>query len=220
MNNAGDGRYFASKEEAIAHVERLKAEGRRNIDVGCMQINLMHHPEAFGSLEEAFEPIRNVAYGARFLGALERETESWTRAVERYHTADPDRGRAYRERVYRRWAEAPAGDLPDGDGTAAPEVMLASLAAPDAAAAPVAEQRRAAQAALGPRLRQPERPKRARGGIAALGRPPAQADRAAAQALGRGPGPADLRAPDRGHGLPPEPVGAPPPHCQATGAGL
>ena len=50
-----------------------------------MQINLMHHPDAFASLEEAFEPTRNVAYGARFLGQLRDETQSWTRAVERYH---------------------------------------------------------------------------------------------------------------------------------------
>jgi len=108
VNNAGDGRYFASKAEAIAHVERLRAEGERNIDVGCMQINLMHHPDAFASLEDALEPGRNVAYGARYLRALEEETRSWDRAVERYHTADAERGRAYRERVYRRWAQAPA----------------------------------------------------------------------------------------------------------------
>ncbi len=140
VNNAGDGRYFASKQEAIAHVERLKAAGERNIDVGCMQINLMHHPDAFASLDEAFEPMRNVAYGARFLGALERETASWARAVERYHTADPDRGRAYRERVYRRWAEAPAGTVPDGDAGAPAGVMLASLASSEPA--PAAPERR------------------------------------------------------------------------------
>jgi hypothetical protein len=87
----------------------------------------MHHPDAFGSLDEAFEPMRNVAYGARFLGALERETSSWARAVERYHTGDPDRGRAYRERVYRRWAEAPANGPPLRDGAADPRILQASL---------------------------------------------------------------------------------------------
>ncbi len=142
VNNAGDGRYFASKAEAIAHVERLKAVGERNIDVGCMQINLMHHPDAFASLDEAFEPLGNVAYGARYLSALARETSSWDRAVERYHTADPDRGRAYRERVYRRWADAPAEDLPAGDGGAAAGVLLASLAPPEIVAGERAEQRR------------------------------------------------------------------------------
>jgi hypothetical protein len=124
VNNAGDGRYFASKEEAIAHVERLRAAGERNIDVGCMQINLMHHPDAFASLDDAFEPARNVAYGARYLRALEEDTRSWGRAVERYHTADPERGRAYRERVYQRWTEAP----PDLATPMGPRVLTASVA--------------------------------------------------------------------------------------------
>ena len=80
-----------------------------------MQINLMHHPDAFASLDDAFEPTRNVAYGARFLGALKQETSSWERAVERYHTADPGRGRAYREKVYQRWAQAPPDRTPGLD---------------------------------------------------------------------------------------------------------
>ena len=121
VNNAGDGRYFASKAEAITHVRRLQAAGERNIDVGCMQINLMHHPDAFASLEEAFEPGRNVAYGARFLGDLRLETQSWERAVERYHTADPERGRAYREKVYERWA---GSDGPGPVDESAPRLRL------------------------------------------------------------------------------------------------
>jgi hypothetical protein len=105
VNNAGDGRYFASKAEAIAHVEALRRKGERNIDVGCLQINLKYHPEAFDSLEEAFTPGSNVAYGADFLTRLYQETGSWARAVERYHTADVPRGQAYRERVYDRWQD-------------------------------------------------------------------------------------------------------------------
>lgn len=116
VNSQGDGRYFATAAEAIAHVDALRRSGRRNIDVGCMQINLMHHPDAFASLEEAFEPARNVAYGAGFLQQLRDETQSWSRAVERYHTADPERGRAYREKVYARWQAAP----PEPDPAPAP----------------------------------------------------------------------------------------------------
>lgn len=102
VNNGGDGRYFTSRGEAIAWVQELQGKGRSNIDVGCMQINLKHHPDAFTSLTEAFEPRANAAYAARFLAGLRRETGSWPRAVERYHTADVERGRAYRERVYAR----------------------------------------------------------------------------------------------------------------------
>ena len=133
VNNAGDGRYFPTKDEAIHHVERLRAAGERNIDVGCMQVNLMHHPDAFASLEEAFEPSRNVAYGARFLDALRQETRSWDRAVERYHTADPERGRAYREKVYQRWARAPIAGEPDPGSAGRPRILMASLAADTAA---------------------------------------------------------------------------------------
>jgi hypothetical protein len=98
-----------------------------------MQVNLMHHPDAFASLEEAFEPSRNVAYGARFLDALRQETRSWDRAVERYHTADPERGRAYREKVYQRWARAPIAGEPDSGSAGRPRILMASLAADTAA---------------------------------------------------------------------------------------
>ena len=113
VNNAGDGRFFASRAQAMAHVELLRRQGERNIDVGCLQINLMHHPEAFADLAEAFDPGANAGYAARFLVDLRRETGSWERAVERYHSADPERGRAYRERISARW------DGAGGDGGAA-----------------------------------------------------------------------------------------------------
>ena len=114
----GEGQYLASKEEAIATVRQLQAAGRRNIDVGCMQVNLHYHPNAFADLEAAFDPPANVAYAAQFLKSLRVETRSWARAIARYHTSDPERGSAYRARVYGHWqaarnelalAEAPAG---------------------------------------------------------------------------------------------------------------
>lgn len=97
--------YLASKAEAVAHVRELQRSGRRNIDVGCMQINLHWHPDAFASLEEAFDPRRNVAYGVEFLKSLRSELRSWGRAVARYHTADEARGDAYRERVTALWTK-------------------------------------------------------------------------------------------------------------------
>ena len=40
-----------------------------------------------------------------FLKQLRQETRSWARATARYHSSDPDRGRAYRTKVYRLWQE-------------------------------------------------------------------------------------------------------------------
>jgi hypothetical protein len=113
VNSQGEGRYFATKTEAVAFVEQLRRAGRRNIDVGCMQVNLLHHPDAFATLEEAFDPATNVAYGGDFLTRLRQDSPSWARAVERYHTADAERGRAYRERVYARWQDVQRAGLPE-----------------------------------------------------------------------------------------------------------
>ena len=110
---AGTESYFLpDKPTAVATVERLRRQGRRNIDVGCMQVNLMHHPEAFADLDSAFDPDVNADYGAKFLASLRDTTRSWARAVERYHSADPERGRGYRDRVYDRWHAVQTGRLP------------------------------------------------------------------------------------------------------------
>ena len=47
VNQAGKSFYLKSKQEAIAKVKELQAQGHTNIDVGCMQINLAYHPDAF-----------------------------------------------------------------------------------------------------------------------------------------------------------------------------
>ncbi len=101
----GRGRYLPSKAAAVAEVEALKAKGVRNIDVGCMQINLRYHPEAFDSLEQAFDPAFNVAYAAKFLTDLRAETNSWTKAVGRYHSATPIHANRYRGKVFDYWNE-------------------------------------------------------------------------------------------------------------------
>ncbi len=97
----GEGRFLPSKKAAIAEVERLRARGVGNIDVGCMQINLGYHPEAFASLEEAFDPRRNVAYATRFLRDLRARWGSWTRAVGNYHSNTPALSGRYRVKVFR-----------------------------------------------------------------------------------------------------------------------
>ncbi|SOD91854.1 transglycosylase SLT domain-containing protein [Caenispirillum bisanense] len=95
----GRGRYLPSKEEAIAEVQRLKAKGVRNIDVGCMQVNLHWHGEAFDSLEEAFDPRANAAYAAEFLTNLYAETRDWDTAAAYYHSRTPERAEYYSGKV-------------------------------------------------------------------------------------------------------------------------
>lgn len=101
----GDGRYFRTKAEAIKEVRALQAKGIRNIDVGCMQINLKHHPHAFDTLNDAFDPAINVAYAADFLTRLYNDTGSWAKAATRYHSATPVRATRYSGLLTRAWNE-------------------------------------------------------------------------------------------------------------------
>jgi hypothetical protein len=115
VTSQGQGKYFPSKAEAIAEVRRLQSKGVKSIDVGCMQINLMYHPTAFTSLDEAFEPVANVGYAARFLKGLFGATDNWVTAASYYHSQTPHLAAAYRERLMKVW---------DGAGT-----QMAALAA-------------------------------------------------------------------------------------------
>lgn len=98
-NAAGDGRYAASNAEALQEVRVLQARGVRSIDIGCMQVNLLHHPAAFPDLEAGFDPATNVAYAVRFLRELHTRTGDWHQAVAMYHSATPERGLIYQQRV-------------------------------------------------------------------------------------------------------------------------
>ena len=123
----GQGRYFPTKAEAIAAVGALQGRGVSNIDVGCMQINLIHHADAFASLEDAFDPAKNVGYGSDFLKRQYQALGTWNDAVGRYHSATPSLAAAYRKKVAIYWNRARG--LPEGTP------LPGALAAPDAVAA-------------------------------------------------------------------------------------
>jgi hypothetical protein len=112
VNAEGAGSFYDSKEAAIAAVRQMQSQGIRSIDVGCLQVNLMHHPDAFGSLEDAFNPATNANYAARFLTALREQTGSWPAAAAAYHSMTPDLGRTYLRQVLEAWPlEALGGGL-------------------------------------------------------------------------------------------------------------
>lgn len=99
INAEGRGYTFNTKAEAIAAVTAFRARNVMSVDVGCMQVNLMYHPAAFASLEEAFDPAANVRYAAKFLGQLFAETGDWNTAAAHYHSKTPDLALAYQRKV-------------------------------------------------------------------------------------------------------------------------
>ncbi len=110
INVEGVGYVFETKQEAIAAVNEHRARGARSIDVGCMQVNLMHHGDAFGSLEQAFDPGANSRYAAQFLQNLLAQTGSWPRATAGYHSLTPDIGADYGRKVLAVWARPGLGE--------------------------------------------------------------------------------------------------------------
>ncbi len=102
-NVEGKGYYYDSKAEAIAATKAHIASGARSIDVGCMQVNLKHHPKAFRSLEEAFDPAYNVAYSAKFLRTNYDEMGDWIKATAAYHSRTNKRGQEYLARIEKSW---------------------------------------------------------------------------------------------------------------------
>lgn len=100
INLDGVGVFFPTKAIAVAAVSLLQLGRVRSVDVGCMQVNLLHHPHAFASIDDAFDPAINAAYAALFLTTLYRETRNWPLAVATYHSRDAERGEAYQKLVY------------------------------------------------------------------------------------------------------------------------
>ena len=103
VTSGSDGRFFPDKQSAIEYVRNLQNQGIRNIDVGCLQVNLHYHPDAFADLEAAFDPATNALYAAQFLEQLHADNNSWTEAIRRYHSANRSRGEPYRARVLNFW---------------------------------------------------------------------------------------------------------------------
>lgn len=113
INVAGTGYFYDSKDAAIAAVQGFQARGIRSIDVGCAQINLMHHANAFASLDSAFDPQTNATYAARFLNELKRITGTWPMAAAGYHSRTGEIGIAYARKVMDIWPGAARyGTLP------------------------------------------------------------------------------------------------------------
>lgn len=106
----GVARTFDNATEAVSETRAIQSGTPRDIDVGCFQISLLYHPAAFADLNEAFDPVANANYAARYLVTLKNHYGSWQQAVAMYHSADPELGGPYRERVFATWPDAPGAE--------------------------------------------------------------------------------------------------------------
>jgi hypothetical protein len=113
IDAAGQGQRFDSKDASVRAARAALDAGTRNIDVGCFQVNLLHHPHAFADLDQALDPSANALYAARFLTELHNRSGRWEDAVAAYHSADPVLGVPYQHLVYAGWADPAAQAVVD-----------------------------------------------------------------------------------------------------------
>jgi hypothetical protein len=104
LNVGGAPHYYPDKASALLALTAFKAQSNVNIDVGCMQISLRHHPNAFPDLATALDPVSNVQYGALFLSALHDKSGDWLQASGDYHSTTPGFGDTYRNLVQIAWS--------------------------------------------------------------------------------------------------------------------
>lgn len=107
VTTGGKGHFLPNRADAVAFVKSLQADGVQNIDVGCLQINLKYHPDAFVSIEHAFDPNANSAYAADFLTKRFQVSGSWLKAAGDYHSTTPALNKSYREKVAKIWHSTP-----------------------------------------------------------------------------------------------------------------
>lgn len=99
INYDGKGYWFESSRQAIDFGDGLLAKGITNFDVGCFQVNLRWHPNAFESLADAFDPSENASYAASYLLELLNLHGEWPKAVSSYHSRAEAKGYAYLKKV-------------------------------------------------------------------------------------------------------------------------
>lgn len=114
LNAAGRGYWLPDRRSAEAQLHSLLADGVRSIDVGCFQVNLRWHGEAFASPDAMFEPEANALYAARFLSGLHAELGSWEAAAGAYHSRTPALAERYTARFRSHLAQL-QGAQPFGD---------------------------------------------------------------------------------------------------------
>ena len=131
VHHDGKGYWFDTKAEAIAMAEEALAKGATNIDLGCFQLNIRWHAQAFGSVEDMILPDNNARYAAEFLTQLYEDSGDWAIAAGAYHSRNPDNATRYRakfETILARiggdpalaLAAYPAADLAAGSMNPAP----------------------------------------------------------------------------------------------------
>tara|TARA_B100000965_G_scaffold388509_1_gene393104 strand:- start:1811 stop:2380 length:570 start_codon:yes stop_codon:yes gene_type:complete len=116
LNIDGRPRRYLDRRSAVAALTDAVARGTRNIDAGCLQLNMRWAGRGM-SPQDLLDPDENVRAGAAWLKDLYLKSGgSWTDAVARYHSGRPARGWRYVCRVHAHWTRIRFGEARRGEG--------------------------------------------------------------------------------------------------------
>ena len=87
LNIEGATFIYDNKAQTLRKFNEARRQGKKLIDLGCMQINHHYHGKNFESPEEMLDPQKNIVYAAKFLTQLHEREGSWTMAVALYHAS-------------------------------------------------------------------------------------------------------------------------------------
>lgn len=99
----GNSHRYKTKDGALAKIQELKMLGKKNFDIGCMQINHYFHGNNFQTENQILNPLENIRYAARLLKKLKEETGSWKKAIAYYNSKDLKISTHYTQKVYQHW---------------------------------------------------------------------------------------------------------------------
>ncbi|GEN64754.1 hypothetical protein AOE01nite_29780 [Acetobacter oeni] len=124
VNVNGTPVQFARMDLAVDAVQtmlRSRVFGARpHLDVGCFQINLGWHPDAFSSVASGFDPLINGVAAGQLLRHLHSLTGNWHTAVAHYHAATTQ-GARYASEVFRNYESNPVIPLSQPLSLATPQ---------------------------------------------------------------------------------------------------
>ncbi|WP_019590500.1 transglycosylase SLT domain-containing protein [Thioalkalivibrio sp. ALE20] len=101
LNVGGRPERYATADEALEALRGHLAAGKRNIDVGLMQVNWHWYEDRLESPEQALDPYTNLRIGAGILrDRHENGARGWLHAAGLYHAPNNERHASrHRERV-------------------------------------------------------------------------------------------------------------------------
>ncbi|OAI08783.1 transglycosylase [Methylomonas methanica] len=87
INNAGNSFIPSSQQEAKALLNQMLDQGKRNIDVGIMQVNLRWHGHRVAKPEQLLIPSTNLEIGASVLSeAIQSVPGNLAHGIGRYYS--------------------------------------------------------------------------------------------------------------------------------------